>query len=268
MELRKFSYLDQKNRRKQLLPWLLISFIFHFWILWLLFSFQEEWFKTKPMEVEIVAHKTDPKDKQIVDIPEWGEKLSPDEARLLSKNPQRVKKETKSPRTAPKPWQDAVVQGALEEKRTPTLEGKDPLYKKYAPERKDLMPSRAQTDYLPEVELGEKTYINAEAFKHTTYYLEIKRKIEITWDPVRALRGTLGRGISIQRGILATYLGVTLRADGTLDGLVVLESSGVEPLDQEAKRAFLASAPFTRVPEPLLSPDDKLRFEFGFIVGR
>lgn len=213
--------------------------------------------------------------RQIVDIPNLAPEEKPrlEDRRYLSTKNQRVDEETQAPREKPDRWR-AALQGR--ERKSPQARldsegaGLKPVPK---PKGLDMAPgdeapqeAASDSDYLKGVRFGEHTYINAEEFKHTGYYLEIKRKIEITWNPNTALRAQFSRGISIERGVLSTYLGITLRPDGQLDDVALLQSSGVDALDQEAVRSFRASAPFTKVPEDLLAPDRKLRFEFGFII--
>ena len=240
--------------RNRYSAWFLLSLFLHLLLLWFLFfAVRHPTTAKKELEVELFADR-DP--KQIVDIPNLAPKEKPKHTKFLSQFDQRVDQETKAPRQRPQPWQDAVQQKPLAKTDGLTQEKENPLVQNRRPE----------TDFLPEIPLGEKTYINAEAFKHTGYYLEIKRKIELTWNPNRVMRKMFQRGISVERGVLATYLGITLHADGRLDDIVVLESAGVPALDEEAQRAFRASAPFTHPPEELLSRDGKLRFEFGFIL--
>ncbi len=74
------------------------------------------------------------------------------------------------------------------------------------------------------------------------------------------------KGISIEKGVLSVSLGVTLNPDGSIYNIAVLSPSGVEPYDNECMRAIRDSGPFTAPPKQILSPDGKLRFEFGFFV--
>ena len=249
---------------KHFIPWIFLSLFLHFLAILLMQRYSHELASLKPVDVELREVKRDPNKKQIVDIPELAQKIRPEKSKFLSKHHQQVKEETQSPRKLPQPWQDASVQGKMDaiKEDLARLDG-DSLSKKT---QTPLIPLRPETDFLEDIKLGEKTYINAEAFKHTSYYLEIKRKIEITWNPRSAMRNLWRRGISIERGMVATYVGVTLKPNGDLEEVVVLESSGVPSLDQEGIRAFRSSAPFTKVPTDLLSQDGKLRFEFGFIV--
>ena len=252
---------QQKSLFKNSSPWLVISLILHLLLFWLAILYAKTPTVLDPLEVELFAENRET--KQIVDIPELAPKEKPKDTKYLSHNNQRVEKETKAPRQKPNPWQNAIAQNQLNKNQKADAESDpDGLAKKQSEESGSI----SETDFLPEIPLSDKTYINAEEFKHTRYYLEIKRKIEITWNPYSALRSH--QGISISRGMLATYLGVTLTQNGELDHLAVLSSSGIDALDEEAKRSFYSSAPFTKVPRELLSPDGKLRFEFGFIVYR
>jgi len=56
----------------------------------------------------------------------------------------------------------------------------------------------------------------------------------------------------------------TIRADGRIQGLEMKESSGFDLLDQAAKRAIIASAPFTAPPKELLGEKQVYEAWFRF----
>lgn len=106
------------------------------------------------------------------------------------------------------------------------------------PSVKDLLPSAnystssARANAPISLNTKDPTYVN--------YFTKIKQSIEVQWEyPEMALRYGL-------QGRLA--LEFTIRANGHLEYLRVVRSSGSELLDQEAVRAVRAAAPFPPIP--------------------
>jgi protein TonB len=123
-----------------------------------------------------------------------------------------------------------VVQEAIAEKTV--------VAERTLPAVKDLLPSanfstaNGRANAPISLNTKDPTYVN--------YFTKIKQSIEVQWEyPEMALRYGL-------QGRLA--LEFTIGANGQLEYLRVVRSSGSELLDQEAVRAIRAAAPFPPIP--------------------
>ena len=106
------------------------------------------------------------------------------------------------------------------------------------PSVKDLLPSA--TFSTSSARAGAPISLNTRDPTYVNYFTKIKQSIEVQWEyPEMALRYGL-------QGRLA--LEFTIGANGQLEYLRVVRSSGSELLDQEAVRAIRAAAPFPPIP--------------------
>tara|TARA_Y100001936_G_scaffold185854_1_gene183635 strand:+ start:20907 stop:21686 length:780 start_codon:yes stop_codon:yes gene_type:complete len=81
---------------------------------------------------------------------------------------------------------------------------------------------------------------NTQEFKYISYFLRIKRKIEMTWSYPKS---------SLQRGETGqVVLKISLDKTGKLNNIKTLKSSGYIDLDKEAKSAIFQAAPFGPFP--------------------
>jgi TonB family protein len=84
---------------------------------------------------------------------------------------------------------------------------------------------------------------------YVTYFTKVKQLIESQWEyPEVALRYGLQGRLALQ---------FTIGANGQLDGLRLIRSSGSQVLDEEALRAIKAAAPFPPIP-PWIKPNPLL----------
>jgi protein TonB len=83
--------------------------------------------------------------------------------------------------------------------------------------------------------------INTDDLRYLTYMLGLKRRIELIWQypPQAAASG-------LQGGLLLNF---TIRQDGQLTDVTLIQSSGYRVLDEEALRAVKAAAPYAPLPE-------------------
>jgi TonB family protein len=125
----------------------------------------------------------------------------------------------------------------------------------------------APNDDLSNVAKGDGTYLNTREWKYAAFFNRVKQAVSARWHPMARLqtRDPSAGGHSLGTRDRITVLGVTLRPDGTIADLYVVESSGIELLDQESMQAFERAAPFTHPPEALLE-DGLIRFAFSFNV--
>lgn len=118
-------------------------------------------------------------------------------------------------------------------------------------------------DYLPDYKVGNRTYVNALANPEIQYFIELKRKFQMTWNPRDVLRNdaTLRK-----KGKIVTVLGVSVDADGGLKQVVLIQSSGNQPFDAEAYRTVRDSSPFSRPPVFLLKEEGLVNMAWTFVV--
>ena len=63
-----------------------------------------------------------------------------------------------------------------------------------------------------------------------------------------------------------TVLSVTLKQDGSIHRLEVIQASGIQFLDQSALQAFRMAQHFYNPPSELADSDGLIRFKFGFFL--
>lgn len=118
-------------------------------------------------------------------------------------------------------------------------------------------------DYFPDYKIGGHTYLNTLANPNIRYFVELKRKFKLTFNPAPALRGRINE---ISRGQIDVVLGVSVNQNGDLADLIVIRSSGIEGYDKEGLRTVRSSAPFSAPPANFLEPDGMIHMAWTFIV--
>ena len=94
----------------------------------------------------------------------------------------------------------------------------------------------------PNVDKKEDTVdLSTTEFKYLSYFIKMKRQIESVWQYPKEsqLRGEYG----------TLFLVFTIKSDGYLEGVHLINSSGYARLDNEAVRAINAAAPFAPFPK-------------------
>jgi len=94
----------------------------------------------------------------------------------------------------------------------------------------------------PNVDKKEDTVdLSTTEFKYLSYFIKMKRQIESVWQYPKE---------SQYRGEYGTlFLVFTIKSDGYLEGVQLINSSGYARLDNEAVRAINAAAPFAPFPK-------------------
>jgi TonB family protein len=120
-------------------------------------------------------------------------------------------------------------------------------------------------DYLKDVDDGESTALNSKKWKHAPFFNRIKRAVANEWHPevVYVRHDPSGNVYGVKDRV--TVLRVHLAPDGKLAAWTVLQSSGVDFLDDEAIDAFRKAAPFPNPPKDLVETDGQIHFNFAFI---
>lgn len=118
-------------------------------------------------------------------------------------------------------------------------------------------------DHLPEMERAKSTVLNANAYKFADFFNTVKRQVERHWRPseVYLRRDPSGQLYGVKDRY--TVLRVELDPTGKIRSVVSTRPSGLDFLDEEAKRAMNAAGPFPNPPQGLVE-DGSIRFEFGF----
>jgi TonB family protein len=102
-------------------------------------------------------------------------------------------------------------------------------------------------DAFDEVEEGEETALNSKQWVYAAFMNRVKR-------------GVYGYKTRITR------VRVTLSSAGALTSIVVLDSSGIDFLDEEAVSAFRAAQPFPNPPDAMPDASGNISFNFAFRV--
>jgi TonB family protein len=120
-------------------------------------------------------------------------------------------------------------------------------------------------DYLKDIDDGDATALNSKKWKHAPFFNRIKRQVADEWHPemVYVRHDPNGNVYGVKDRV--TVLRIHLQPDGKLGGWTVLQSSGVDFLDDEAIDAFKKAAPFPNPPKDLVEADGQIHFNFAFI---
>jgi TonB family protein len=126
----------------------------------------------------------------------------------------------------------------------------------------------ATDDRLDGVAEGEKTILSTREFKFFSYYNRIKDLLRQHWKPnvERKLARLWSKGRNIGETEMTTKLIVTLDANGSIQKISRVESSGIDEVDAAAMEAFQAAAPFPNPPKGLIEEDGLLRVRWDFVL--
>ncbi|MBL4636327.1 MAG: energy transducer TonB, partial [Kofleriaceae bacterium] len=143
--------------------------------------------------------------------------------------------------------------------------GGSPLNLRPSQEMLERAMGGGSVDKIDGVESGDTTALNSKKWKFASFFNRMKRQVAQNWHPagVFARRDPSGKvyGVKNRETVLELYL----KPDGSLDRYVILQSSGVDFLDDEAGAAFERAQPFPNPPSGLLDQSSqRIRFSFGF----
>ncbi len=157
----------------------------------------------------------------------------------------RLKPQTKSPDKIPAS-KKRELKKEVEKKTQPDIKKLFPSFRELTEINKEQSQRRSrsgkQSPRLPnKLKKGTEISLNTLNYKFHSYYLALKRKIELVWEyPYRARRtGAQGR-------LLMRFV---INKDGTLLEAKILRSSGNAILDSEAIRAIHNAAPYPPLPD-------------------
>lgn len=120
-------------------------------------------------------------------------------------------------------------------------------------------------DFMPNLKIGDKTYLNAMAFPDVQYFTRLKRIFRMRFNPAPPLRSYFA-GNRVITGSVNVTMAVTVSAKGQLQDLFIVQSSGIPAYDEEALRTVRESSPFSAVPDKILDKDGVLRMTWSFVT--
>ncbi|MCK5540948.1 MAG: energy transducer TonB [Deltaproteobacteria bacterium] len=106
---------------------------------------------------------------------------------------------------------------------------------------------------------GTEISLNTLDYKFHSYYLALKRKIELVWEyPYKA------RQTGVQGRLLMRFI---INQDGSLAEVTILRSSGVALLDHEAVRAIRNASPFPPLPKRMNTERLSITATFEYLLS-
>ena len=169
---------------------------------------------------------------------------SKDEAAVVKPRPQTKTSEKVSPPVKKEEVKESTKEPVKESR--PNIKKLFPSFEeltKITEERQNRpVPSGKHRPRLPnKLKRGTEISLNTLDYKFHSYYLALKRKIELVWEyPYKARR------TGVQGRLLMRFV---INQDGSLAEVTILRSSGVALLDHEAVRAIRDASPFPPLPE-------------------
>jgi TonB family protein len=243
--------------------WVVLSLTFHI-LLGLVIYVLPSWdliIKAKPLfPVEIKTNEQIPQ-KKLVET-QIGVVFKPKKASFVAEQNNTVLKETKGPKNL------GLKSHSLFKAHNPSKSREnfkdDPLAIK--PKIKVNYGSDARDDYLPDKTVGSETALNTWQWSHAPFFNRIKNQVSQAWLPAGEIARHDPSGRLLGNQDRVTVLSVTINNEGKLVNLFIIEPSGVNYLDDEAKRAFTKAAPFLYPPKELFLDNDSFTFTFAFHV--
>lgn len=251
----------------------------------------------KNVEVVILPPR-DKSDRKVRQIVEQSDKaindVTPEKDYYLSKNNQRVNKQTRAAKVGTFTNQvQAGQKQASQNKKVPKknkpkakkkmaqsndngvpsladLTPKFDAERKYGQFQKNLPGKESQTsNHLKDVEVGLQTMLNTREFVYYSYYQRIRSKIRQIWEPL--IRAKVKRVFEQGRTIASardrvTKVVIILNEGGHLIRVQVVGESGVHDLDEAAVEAFRAAEPFPNPPDGIVEKDGTIRIRWDFIL--
>ncbi len=123
-----------------------------------------------------------------------------------------------------------------------------------------------RNDWLPDVHDEDDTnLLNTRKFRYWDFFERIRDRVSDEWEPGKVWRARDPTGQRYGVKSRLTIVRVTLDPDGALKHLRVAKESGLDFLDDEARRAFAAAGPFPNPPAGLRNAQGEIEFRFGFL---
>lgn len=202
--------------------------------------------------------------RRVVSLNPPKEPLRPKKANYLAEHDRTAKKEKKARLQS---QDDAVnLDGNGEIFLNKYKTKQDPLGILPHFDRQGRLNTNSSPDYLPHVEEGEGTELNAWQWRHAPFFNRIKSRIGKIWSPQAQINRYDPQGVLLGQQNRVTVMLVTIDREGSLVDLAITEPSGVAYLDEEAERAFKEAAPFLYPPQELFLDKELFSFTFAFYL--
>lgn len=255
--------------RKRLIIALLLSlFLIHLPLLFLVYSLEDLGWSGRLPEKNLEAIFVNlPKKLPLLDLPKPKRTERPKEAQAESLYDMTAKEEmvAVSPKKSPLSLKDELLALKMQKEEQEKKE-----LKRF--ENKSVMtPKQLKTgffsaggDFLPDYRVGNRTYVNALGNPNVQYFVELKRRFQMTWNP----RPVLQREWEFVRrgGKISSVWGVSVDERGQITNLILITSSKSQGFDSEARRTIRDSSPFSRPPAYLLKEDRQIHMAWTFVV--
>jgi periplasmic protein TonB len=205
----------------------------------------------------------------------FAKKMSPRPAEQRSREPigdKGQRPEETSQETAPLPAATATRESPRVEEKAETLVEKEPMPREPALPEREAVPEKSTTtkSSLPAIEdilpRERRIPLGTKEPRYASYLENVRRAIDFNWEyPELALL------YGLQGKLIVEF---TILANGKIDFLTLVRSSGSTLLDEEALRAIRAAAPFPRIPPNISANrllisasmeyhDGRLKYQFG-----
>ena len=190
-------------------------------------------------------------------------KKSQEEADYAGEFDQRVEQQTQSPLTG----SFKEGKGFFREKSAEVLgkEGETAENKSLAL-REFLDFGRSPHALSKEIPFGNQTILNTDKVRYASFVNRIADEIYHPWVEAaeRVARDYLTGRRKIESNLYITRLKITLDEEGVVQGIQVLNSSGIQELDEAPKKAFWEMEPFPNPPNQLIENDGYVRLTYEF----
>jgi TonB family protein len=222
--------------------------------------------------VERETHRKGPSEQSAKPQPEQPSLL----AMRAPRPPSRTQGAMGAPGAAPQPsGQDPETESLPQAGRAGAPGG--PPSQPTPPQAMALLPSQqtlaralgnsGTSDYLPEVDEGDDTALNAKKWKFASFFNRVKEQIRQHWHAAQEYSKRDPTGSLYGGKVRFTVLIVQLRPDGSLSDVKLERPSGVDFLDDVAVEAVKEAQPFPNPPQQLVDRAvGKISFRFGFVV--
>lgn len=121
-------------------------------------------------------------------------------------------------------------------------------------------------DRLDGVEEGDQTALNTRSFKYATFINRVGMAIYREWDPNRAYQARDPDGKVYPARDRTTSIEIVLDGAGAIRFVKVLDSSGLDFLDQEVVRAARAAGPFPNPPAGLMDGSGQIHLALAYTL--
>ena len=207
--------------------------------------------KPKPVPKKPAPHKPEAKPRpkaKTKPLAKPQSRPAKDETAVVKPHPQNKASEKVSPPVKKEIVKELVKEPVREPAKEPLPDIKklfpsfEELTKITEEHQRQSTSSSKQRPRLPnKLKRGTEISLNTLDYKFHSYYLALKRKIELVWEYPYKARQTGVQGRLLMRFVISK--------DGSLAEVTILRSSGVALLDQEAVRAIRNASPFPPLPE-------------------